>query len=166
MIAFGALLLARAAGVRTGRMRMPRTVTRWMEGAHRAAFALNPTGRAATIGLLTALLPCGWLYAFAFTAAGTGSPAWGAGVMATFWAGTVPLMAVLGAGIRMVTGPLHARLPLLTGLIVTGAGVFTATGRLSAPAMTRDALHVTDGAVPASADDACPLCREADEVRP
>lgn len=160
MILFGLLLLARAAGVRTGRVRLPKWAAHRMEKAHRLAFGLRPVPRAWTIGLLTALLPCGWLYAFAFTAAGTGSAAWGMAVMGTFWVGTVPLMALLGTGIQLLTGPLHRRLPVVTGLLVTAVGVYTATGRLSAPAMTREAVGVQAGVIPADPGAACPLCKD------
>ena len=144
MITFGLALLARAAGLRTGRLRLPKLITAVLERAHRLAFTLRPTSRALAIGLLTALLPCGWLYAFAFTAAGTASPLMGAAVLGTFWVGTVPLMALLGAGIQLLTRPLHAHLPLITGLAVTAVGVYTALGRLEAPAMTPESLHLTD----------------------
>ncbi len=157
MIGFGLIMLARAAGWRTGHFRLPAPIRAAFERAHRFAFTLRPTARALTIGLLTALLPCGWLYAFAFTAAGTASPLWGAAVMGVFWVGTVPLMAVLGTGIQMVTGRLQARLPIVTALAVTGVGAYTALGRLHAPVMSREVLHITDpGAVPTDPD--CPLC--------
>lgn len=163
MVAFGLVLLARAAGVRTGRARLPGWLSRRMEKAHRLAFGLRPVPRAWAVGLLTALLPCGWLYAFAFTAAGTGSVVWGMAVMGTFWVGTVPLMALLGAGIRLLTGPLHRRLPLVTGLLVTAVGVYTATGRLSAPAMTREAVGAQAGVLPDDPDAACPLCVDGED---
>jgi sulfite exporter TauE/SafE len=38
------------------------------------AVASRPEVRAAILGLGSALLPCGWLYAFVVTAAGTGRP--------------------------------------------------------------------------------------------
>lgn len=166
MIAFGLTLLARAAGIRTGRFRMPKPAAQLMERAHRFAFTLRPTSRALTIGLLTALLPCGWLYAFAFTAAGTASPLWGAAVIAAFWVGTVPLMALLGTGFQLLTGRLHAHLPMLTGLVVTAVGIYTAMGRLQAPAMTRESLNIqqTSGAaIPTDPNATCPLCHPPEE---
>lgn len=162
MIGFGLAMLARALGWRIGHIRPPARVRASFERAHRFAFTLRPTARALTIGLLTALLPCGWLYALAFTAAGTGSPWWGAAVMGVFWVGTVPLMAVLGTGIQMLTGPLHARLPVITALAVTGVGVYTTLGRLQAPVMSREVLNLTDStAVPMEPD--CPLCHTRTE---
>jgi uncharacterized protein len=163
MIAFGLALLARTLGVRTGRLKLPAFVNAFLERLHRIAFTLKPTNRALAIGLLTALLPCGWLYAFAFTAAGTASPLLGAAVMGTFWVGTVPLMAALGAGIQLLTRPLHAHMPLITGLAVTGVGIYTAMGRLHAPEMTRSILNITEsGAVPTDAGASCPLCHTED----
>jgi len=163
MIAFGLTLLARTLGVRTGRLKLPKPVGTLLERAHRLAFTLRPTNRALTIGLLTALLPCGWLYAFAFTAAGTASPIMGAAVMGTFWVGTVPVMAALGTGIQLLTRPLHAHLPLVTGLAVTAVGIYTAMGRLQAPAMSRANLNITEtSGVPTDADAACPLCDNED----
>jgi sulfite exporter TauE/SafE len=80
--------------------------------------------RAWLVGTLTGLLPCGWLWAFVITAAGTGSVAGGTIVMAAFWLGTVPAMV----GLLRLTGPLlarvRARMPAITAaaLIVVGLG--------------------------------------------
>jgi sulfite exporter TauE/SafE len=49
------------------------------------------------VGLLTAFLPCGWLYAFAVSAAATKNAVGGSLVMLAFFLGTVP--ALLGAQI-------------------------------------------------------------------
>ena len=65
----------------------------------------RPRTRALVIGLLTGLLPCGWLYAFVVTAAGTGSRSRGAALMAVFWLGTLPVMAGPGRGRRRARGP-------------------------------------------------------------
>ena len=80
--------------------------------------------RAWLVGLLTGLLPCGWLWAFVIAAGGTGGVGQGALVMAAFWLGTVPAMV----GLLTLAGPLLARarrrLPTLTAvaLIVLGLG--------------------------------------------
>ena len=49
-----------------------------------------PATRALVVGLLTGFLPCGWLYAFVVTAAGTGGPSPRRGMMAVFWPGPCP----------------------------------------------------------------------------
>lgn len=48
------------------------------------------------LGMLNGLLPCGFVYVFAITAASTGSPTWGAYVMLVFGLSTLPAMFSLG----------------------------------------------------------------------
>jgi len=166
MIAFGIVALLRLKGVRIAHARAPRFMQKLVERGQRVAFSMSPFKRALTIGLLTTLLPCGWLYAFAFTAAGTGSPVWGGLTMAVFWVGTLPVMASLGAGIQMLAGPLHDKVPVISAAAVVIVGVFTAAGRLSAPEMSRESLGLESAAaaaVPTDPDKACPLCESAED---
>lgn len=85
---------------------------------------MRPARKAAILGMLTGLLPCGWLWAFVITAGGTASPLTGAVVMFAFWLGTVPAMV----GVLGLLGPalarLRARMPMVTAamLIVLGLG--------------------------------------------
>jgi uncharacterized protein len=89
----------------------------------------RPVVRGALVGVLTAALPCGWLYAFVIVAAGTGSMIAGAAVMATFWLGTTP--ALLGAGLtlRAVARRLGRRLPLVTAGLQIALGVAVLAAR-------------------------------------
>lgn len=48
------------------------------------------------LGMLNGLLPCGFVYVFAITAASTASPIWGAFVMFIFGLSTLPAMFSLG----------------------------------------------------------------------
>jgi sulfite exporter TauE/SafE len=81
--------------------------------------------RAWLVGALTGLLPCGWLWAFVVSAAGTGSPATGAAVMAVFWLGTVPAMTgMLTHGGPVVTG-LRWRMPVISACVLLALGVAT-----------------------------------------
>ena len=48
------------------------------------------------LGLLNGLLPCGFVYVFAITAASTGSALWGAFVMLIFGLSTIPALFSLG----------------------------------------------------------------------
>jgi len=130
LILFGGAHLLRAMGVRLGAVRPPRVMQRALLAANRAAMALPPVRRALVIGLMTTLLPCGWLYAFVAAAAGTGGAAAGALTMAVFWAGTLPVLVGVGAGLRAIAGPLASRLPVLLPLLVIGAGLFTIVSRL------------------------------------
>ena len=81
--------------------------------------------RTFALGLLTGLLPCGWLWAFAITAAGAGSVQGGALVMLAFWLGTVPAMV----GVLGFAGPvfarIRARLPLVTACALIAVGLAT-----------------------------------------
>ena len=105
---------------------------------------VHPAGRrgviravgALVIGLLTTLLPCGWLYAFAITAAGTASPLWGGATMAAFWLGTLPVMVSLGTCVQKLTGVVGARLPVITATVVIVVGLWTLVGRAGLDAQT------------------------------
>jgi sulfite exporter TauE/SafE len=92
-------------------------------------FRLPVPGRAFATGLLTTLLPCGWLYLFALIAAGTGSPAHGAIVMAAFWVGSVPALVALVAGLRVLSMRYARLIPALAAWMLIFAGCFTASGR-------------------------------------
>jgi sulfite exporter TauE/SafE len=85
--------------------------------------------RAWLIGVLTGLLPCGWLWVFVVSAAGTGSPWTGAAVMAVFWLGTVPAMT----GVLAFGGPALAwarrKLPVITAGVMIALGLLTLATR-------------------------------------
>lgn len=145
MIAFGVIAVLRVNGVKLPTMPLPRVLRDTVLRGHRAAATAPPLIRALTVGLLTTLLPCGWLYAFVITSAGTGNAAYGAITMATFWLGTLPVMVTLGTGIQSLAGPLRRRLPVLMPVLLVAVGLYTVAGRLAMPAIPK---HAT--AVPAS----------------
>ncbi len=124
---------------------------------------LQPTQRALAIGLLTTLLPCGWLYAFALTAAGTGSPIYGAVVMAVFWVGTLPVLVSLGASVQLALGVLGKRLPVLCAMALIAVGLMTIGGRMGLePAALAQAIEGAspDGASVPDPSELPPCCRE------
>lgn len=129
MIAFGLAALGRLSGLRIMTPQAPRFMSKLLGSAHRAAMRYPPTGRALLIGLLTTLLPCGWLYAFVATAAGTASPLWGALAMAVFWAGTLPMLVAIGAGARSMLGAFGQRLPAAMCFVLVAAGLYTILAR-------------------------------------
>lgn len=139
---WGAISLLDALGVRTGRARVPR----WARGLVGRALALvarrDLVARAAVLGLATGLMPCGWLYAFVLAAAGTASPLAGAGLMLVFWAGTVPLMAALGVGLRALALPLRRYVPALSALAMIAVGLLTVSGRVASLPPTAAGVHV------------------------
>lgn len=163
LIVFGGTHLLRALGVRIAPARPPRFLQNSLRGAHRAAMAMPPVRRAVVIGLMTTLLPCGWLYAFVAVSAGTGSAAYGALTMAVFWMGTLPILVGVGAGVRALSGPLAAKLPVLLPLLVIAAGLFTIFSRLgvSAAALAQVAGRVEAASLTELADQVGALDAES-----
>jgi hypothetical protein len=129
MIVFGISAVLHAMGKRTMRLPVPKFMQQLLSAGHRAAMSLSPVRRALMIGLLTTLLPCGWLYAFAAAAAGTASPLWGGVTMAVFWLGTLPVLVSLGVGVQRLTGTLGKRLPHVTAVLLILVGLWAIIGR-------------------------------------
>lgn len=130
LILWGASLALRALGVRVPGGDGPSIMQRALGPLLRRTRASTPTVRAGAIGLLSTLLPCGWLYAFVATAGGTGSVGGALLVMTTFWLGTLPAMLTVGVGLQRLTGPWRARLPLVTAAAVVVIGTLSMLGRL------------------------------------
>jgi sulfite exporter TauE/SafE len=133
MIAVGIAAVLRYRGTRLPHWSLPRKIQNLLMAGQRAAVALRPLPRAASMGLLTALLPCGWLYLFAIAAAGTGSPLRGMMVMAAFWLGSVPVLLSLGVGVQALAGLLGRRVPLVTALAIVFVGASTLVLRTRTP---------------------------------
>jgi len=131
MVVFGIVTLLRMRGVSLSRMPLPQAWTNLLKRGHELAARRSPNTRALMIGLLTTLLPCGWLYAFAVTAAGTGSPALGAATMAAFWLGTLPALVALGMGLQRALGPLGKKIPAITAILLVIVGLHTLVARAS-----------------------------------
>lgn len=129
LILFGSLSLLRVLGLRTSRTPIPASFLKLSERAHRAAMTLPATSRALSIGLLTSLLPCGWLYAFVLVAAGSASITLAPIIMAVFWLGTLPLLVSFGAGLRLLTGPLARKAPLIASIALITVGTFSLFSR-------------------------------------
>ena len=129
LIVAGVAGLLRAAGV----LRLGSVDThRWLARFAGRVRSLRPSARGAALGLLTALLPCGWLLAFVGAAAGTGSPLAGAGAMAVFWLGTVPALAGAALLVQRAAGPLRARLPMVGAVALICLGLVTLLRRPAA----------------------------------
>jgi len=138
------LVRGRAAGRREGATRFGDALVRIRHEP--------PRLRAWLMGTLTGLLPCGWLWAFVVTAAGTGGAGAGAAVMFAFWLGTVPAMV----GLLGVAGPPlgrpPARPPAITAvaLILVGAGTLAlrwhdaGRSQITAPSCPRCHAHGPD----------------------
>lgn len=170
MTGYGLVLLARALGITLPRLPLPGGFVSVISRAQRSVLDLKPIPRATLIGLLTTLLPCGWLYAFVIAAGGTGHPLPAMLAMFAFWLGTLPLMAALGAGARTLLGPLSRRLPVATALVLVIMGLLTLTGRVTALGNLPAALATMVQATPQAAverasqmnqEQELPCCRDA-----
>jgi hypothetical protein len=142
-IAAGSLLVVRgvsalSSGPRTHPTR-PAPWTPLVARGFRVVRALPVVPRALLVGTFAALLPCGWLWAFVATAAGTGHPGAGALVMLAFWIGTLPLLAGVGLAAGGVLHRFRDRLPRVTAIAMIVIGVLTVAGRFRPHPATHDA---------------------------
>jgi hypothetical protein len=144
MVLWGVLALLQIRGVRIfkhggGNGRLARVFRR--------GFSLvsdkPPLVRASVVGLLSGFLPCGWLWAFVVTAAGTGGALAGAAVMTAFWAGTVPALLAVGFGSQILSAPLRRHVPAVTAVLLVALGLFAILGR---PASVTAAIQRHQGA--------------------
>lgn len=133
MMLFGLLSLLRLRGVRVGTPGAPSFMRALFLRLQRATADFPAPARALSIGLLSTFLPCGWLYAFAMTAAGTGSAMLGATTMALFWLGTLPILVALGLGLQRLAGPARRHAPTLAALALMIVGLAAIAGRLAVP---------------------------------
>lgn len=104
-------------------------ITRALVRLRPIIFRLPTAARGLVTGLLTPLLPCGWLYLFALVAAGTGSMLTGPIVMIAFWLGTVPALVALVAGTQFLGVRFRKAIPVGAALLLVLAGGYTAVGR-------------------------------------
>ena len=118
-----------ARGIRMPRLDAPAPWKRALATTMRAVPGRSQVARAAILGLASALLPCGWLYAFVVTAAGFGSAAAGVLVMAFFWMGTLPAMLAFGEAVRALSGPMRRHVPAACAVVLMIMGLWTVFGR-------------------------------------
>ncbi len=164
MLGMGLFMLARQwSKWRLPGWKPPAMLSQMLTRGHRLAAGLTPARRALAIGLLTTLLPCGWLWLFALRAAGTGSAAMGALVMAAFWLGTVPIRAALGLGGNKMLGLAGARVAVVGALVVIALGLWMVVQRDQTSMLpwveqkTRGVESTDVAPVPQDAD--CPCCK-------
>jgi len=127
---WGVHTLLEALGVRTLKLGAPRAFRSLAGRGIGAVAGAPPLLRALVVGLATGLLPCGWLYAFLVTAAGTGSTLGGAALMAVFWAGTLPAMLSVGIGLQALAGPLRRHIPVVCATAMIVVGLLAVGGRI------------------------------------
>lgn len=141
MIAIGVVSLGRLAGLSIPLPAVAAPLQSWLTRNYKRIVGLPGLAKPFAIGLLTCLMPCGWLYSFAIIAAGTAHPINGTLVMLVFWAGTVPILTGVVLGAQHVGSRLRARVPLAMSMMVILIGIFTIVYR--APVELR-ALQVSN----------------------
>ena len=154
--------LGRTALPRLPKLRLlPARATAWLGRAQQKP----PLVRAVLLGGASALLPCGFLYAFALAGAATGSPLGGALVMGALWLGSAPALLGFGMVVGSVLSRVKRHVPLLSAASVFALGVLTLNLRINLPAfalaaVTRPATSAaaSTAAPPPSAED-CPFHR-------
>ena len=98
----------------------------WYQKSFRAMLASKSLFSFFLLGMLNGLLPCGFVYFFAVTAASTASPFWGAIVMLIFGLSTVPAMFSMGFFVGLFKqGSFRAIMIKLAAISVIGYGLFT-----------------------------------------
>lgn len=102
------------------------------------------TTGAAVVGLLTAVLPCGWLWSFVALAAAQADVGGGAAIMAAMWLGTLPALTTVGVGSAWLGRALGRHAPKITAAVLFALAIASLTGRLM-PTWTAD-----EGEAPAS----------------
>jgi sulfite exporter TauE/SafE len=86
--------------------------------------------RALLLGILSGVFPCGWLYAFVAMAAATASLSTGLMVMVAFWAGTIPILVMIGGLSRVLAQRCGRYAPQTMSAILVLAGLFSVATHL------------------------------------
>lgn len=149
MILWGVIALLRLRGFRIGGGTAASLgVARLIRGGLARVGGKPPMVRAAVMGVLSGALPCGWLWAFLVTAAGTGGPLSGMAVMTAFWAGTVPALLAVGLGAQLAAAPLRRYAPSLTAALMVVLGILAIAMRPASvtAAVAHDPTAPTDAA--------------------
>ncbi len=88
--------------------------------------------RAMLLGMITAALPCGWLWANLAIAGATARPTLGALAMAAFWLGTMPAMGLVGLGWRRVAESLPRPVARTAPILLVGLSFLVLAHRWAA----------------------------------
>lgn len=161
-IVSGALVLVSGLSLVAPRLGLPSFGQRFLGTQAKKLIQLRTKSqatRAGLLGALTPLLPCGWLYAFVMTAAGTGGPLTGASLMAVFWLGTVPALLGMDVLLAKLSGHIRRHVPLLSGVTLILLGLFTIGRRLDIELPRRSEasqdVQTSEPRVPSSSECHC-----------
>lgn len=135
MSAWGLLAMLEAVGALKRKLPgfrlLPSRLVVWLAGVRRRP----PLARALLLGGASALLPCGFLYAFALAGAATGSPLGGMAVMTALWLGNLPALLGFGLLLAGALSRVKRHIPLLSAASVLLLGLFTLNSRVNVPAL-------------------------------
>jgi sulfite exporter TauE/SafE len=131
MAVWGSSRLLAALGVRVPQPAVPRVLQTTLGSALLRLRGRSAIVRGAATGLLTTLLPCGWLYVFVATAAGSGRVRDAMLVMLFFWLGTLPMMTAVGFGAQRLFGTFQRRLPLVSAGAAVVLGLLSVAGKIA-----------------------------------
>lgn len=152
LIVSGVSALVPRSGLVRLRTRAPSRFGALLGGALAAFARLPAVPRAFLLGLSTTLVPCGWLYAFVATAAGTGGVVPALGVMLAFWVGTLPALVAGAFGLRGLLARVGARGRAVSAALVAVSGVLLLAWRVEAASPSGGSASA-----PAAAAVSCPL---------
>ncbi|KHD88401.1 MAG: hypothetical protein OM95_09760 [Bdellovibrio sp. ArHS] len=77
------------------------------------------------VGILTAFLPCGWLYTYVLAAVATKSPWAGALTMGLFWLGGLPTLSAVPSMVRTTIDHAGLRHQKIAGGILVASGLYS-----------------------------------------
>ncbi|MGR3293615.1 MAG: sulfite exporter TauE/SafE family protein [Candidatus Scalindua sp.] len=83
------------------------------------------------IGLLSPLLPCGWLYGFILIAVATNNPLWGGILLTSFWIGTLPALSGISLLIKKPIKHFNGKASIFIGIFLMLIGLSSLVLKLS-----------------------------------
>ena len=129
MIFFGMIALFSLFRIGSVHFTFPARLTSALQRMFRWSNRRGKLSKPFAIGVTTAWLPCGWLYAFVILAIGTSQPLQGAAVMLAFWLGTIPALTAISWGIDRLPAKLKSWQPYFTACVLIISGMFTVSVR-------------------------------------
>ncbi len=83
------------------------------------------------IGMLSPLLPCGWLYGFILVAVATNNPLWGGVLLTSFWIGTLPALSGISLLIKKPIKYFNGKASIYIGAFLMLIGISSLALKLS-----------------------------------
>lgn len=129
LILFGIVGIARNLGVSFLQFGVSQKMIGWLQQGIRSSNKSLPVYRAFSIGMLTSLMPCGWLYFFVIAASSTQSLLFAPVVMFAFWLGTLPVLLSLGLSSSFLMKALRSRANWIIPVLMLMIGIYSVTSR-------------------------------------